>query len=470
MNLVVQQFMGFVSIVFVAYMFLYTTYLFFTVLVGAIRLYERDRMNLLKNEIKHDYYMPISIIVPAFNEKVIIVDCIKSLLHQDYKLYEIIIIDDGSTDGTIEQLLNTFSFHQTDRPIHRKLTCKKEEAIFEATVNRTKITLIRKENGGKADALNMGINVSRYPYFVTIDADSFLQSNSLEKIIQPILEDEEVIAVGGMVRVAQSVEMIKGKVSDYRLPWHPIVGMQVIEYDRSFLASRILLDQFNGNLIISGAFGLYKKDIVIAVGGYKLDTIGEDMELVMRLHAFMLNNRHSYKIRYQSEAICWSQSPESIRDIITQRRRWHIGLFQSLMSYREMPIRYRYKPVGLVSYGTFFLFDLLGPFIEIFGIATILLAAYFDVLNVPFMINLFLIYTGYGILLSLTAFFQRVYTQGLKLHPLDVVRAVCMVIIENAVYRYLISFIRVTSVVGYNKKRNTWGTIKRKKHRSSTYV
>lgn len=470
MNLVVQNFMSLVAILFVSYMFLYTTYLFCAVLVGAIRLYERDRMNALKNEIKHDYYMPISILVPAFNEKVIIVDCIKNLLSQDYKLYEIIIIDDGSTDGTTDQLLNAFPFQQTDRPIHRKLPCKKEGAIYEALINQTTVTLIRKENGGKSDALNMGINVSKFPYFVTLDADSLLQSNSLEKIIQPILEDEEVIAVGGMVRIAQSVEMTNGKVSEHHLPWHPILGMQVIEYDRSFLASRILLDQFNGNLIISGAFGLYKKDIVIAVGGYKLDTIGEDMELVLRLHTFMLNNRRSYKIRYQSEAICWSQSPESIRDIVSQRRRWHIGLFQSLISYPEMLFRFRYKPVGFISYVSFFIFELLGPFIEVFGIITILLAAYFDILNVPFMINLYLIYTSYGILLSLTAFFQRVYTQGLKLHFFDIVRAICMVIIENAIYRYLISFIRVTSLIAYKRNRNTWGAIKRKQHKSGTNV
>lgn len=470
MNQAVQQFMEFVAILFIVYMFLYTTFLFITVLIGALRLHERDRMNTLKNEIKHDYYMPISIIVPAFNEKVIIVDCIKSLLNQNYKLYEIVIVDDGSTDGTMEELLNAFSFHETNRPIQRKLPCKKEDRVFEAIVNRVKITLIRKENGGKGDALNMGINISKYPYFVTIDADSFLQMNSIEKIIQPVLKDEEVIAVGGMIRVAQSVKMVNGKVIDYKLPWHPLLGMQVIEYDRSFLASRILLDQFNGNLIISGAFGLYKKAVVIAVGGYKTNTVGEDMELVMRLHSFMLNNRHPYKIRYQSEAICWSQSPESVRDIITQRRRWHIGLFQSLKSYPEMPIRFRYKPVGFISYGAFFFFDLLGPFIEIFGIATIILAAFFDLLNVPFMINLFLIYTGYGILLSLTAFFQRVYTQGLRLHFLDVIKAICMVIIENALYRYLISLIRVTSILGYRKRKNTWGTIRRKKQKANMYV
>jgi len=470
MNLLVERLMEVIALVFVSYMLLYTTFLFLAVLFGAIRLYEKDRMMRLSNEIKHDYYMPISVLMPAYNEEVTIVDSVRSLLQLDYKLYEIIIIDDGSTDRTTDQLLEAFPFRQTNSPIHRKLTCKKEEAIYEVTVNKVKLTLIRKENGGKGDALNMGINASQYPYFVTLDADSLLQSNSLEKIIQPVLADEQIIAVGGMVRVAQCVEMTNGTVSNYRMPWQPIVGMQVMEYDRSFLASRILLDQFSGNLIISGAFGLYKKDIVLAVGGYKSDTIGEDMELVMRLHTFMLNNKVPYKIRYLPEAICWSQAPESLRDIVKQRRRWHIGLFQSLIHYPEMLMRFRYKPVGFVSYLYYWLFELLGPFIEIFGIFTIVVASQFNLLNVPFMINLFLIYTGYGIVLSLTAFFQRVYIQGLKLNALDITKAILFVVLENAIYRYFLSFIRVTSFIGYKKKRNVWGSIKRTKHKESSHA
>ncbi|WP_062320635.1 glycosyltransferase family 2 protein [Halolactibacillus sp. JCM 19043] len=309
MNLIVQQFMNGVAIFFIGYMVLYTTYLFLSVLFGAIRLYDKDRMMRLNNELKHDYYLPVSVIMPAYNEEITIVDSVKSLLNLDYKLYEIIIVDDGSADETTDELLRAFRFHQTDRPIQRKLRTKAIDAVYEAKINGIKIMLIRKENGGKGDALNVGINASRYPYFVTLDADSLLQKNALEKIIQPVLADESVIAVGGMVRIAQCVKMTDGEVLDYHMPWQPIIGMQVVEYDRSFLASRILLDQFSGNLIISGAFGLFRKDVVLSTGGYRTDTIGEDMELVMRLHTFMLNNNRPYKVKYHPEAICWSQAP-----------------------------------------------------------------------------------------------------------------------------------------------------------------
>lgn len=468
MNLFVERFMEIVAIIFISYMFLYTTFLFLAVLVGAVRLQEKDQKIKMKNEIKHDYYMPISIIIPAYNEEIVIIDSIKALLKVDYKLFEIIIIDDGSTDETLERLLQNFPFLRTDSPIHRRVACKEANAIYEATINNIHIKVISKENGGKGDALNMGINASKYPYFLTLDADSLLQNNSLKKIMQPFMGDEKIIAAGGMVRVAQCVEMSDGHVTNYTLPWMPILGMQVVEYDRSFLASRILLDQFSGNLIISGAFGLYKKDIVIEVGGYNKETIGEDMELVMRLHIFMLNNRTPYKISYVPEAICWSQAPESLQDIVKQRRRWHLGLFQSLVSYPELLLRFRYKPISFISYMYYWTFELIGPYIEIFGLLTILLAYHFDLLNVPFMIGLFLIYTLYGIILSMTAFFQRVYIQGHKLTWLDITKASLFVVLENALYRYFLSFIRVMSFIGYKKKKGQWGTIKRSKHKNTS--
>lgn len=464
MNLFIERFMEIVALIFITYMLLYTTFLFLSILFGAVRLYEKHRMMNLKNEIKHDYYMPISILVAAQNEEVTIVDSVRNLLNLDYKLYEIIIIDDGSTDKTAENLFEAFPFVQTDRPIHRKLKYKEIKEIYEVTVDHIKITFIRKENGGKGDALNVGIDASSYPYFVTLDADSLLHYNSLEKIIQPVLEDERVIAVGGMIRFSQGIVMENGKVKSYRIPWRPTVGMQVVEYDRSFLASRIFLDLFSGNLIISGAFGLFKKDTVIAAGGYMTNIIGEDMELVMRLHTFMLNNNREYRVGYQPDAVCWSQFPESIQDLIRQRRRWHIGLFQSLVSYPMLFTRFRYKPVGFISYLYYWLFELLGPFIEVFGLITIVIALYFELLNIPFMISLFLIYTSFGVLLSLTAFFQRVFTQGLKFRLSEVLNAIVMVLLENAFFRYFLSVVRVTAFINYGKNRNVWGKIKRSKH------
>jgi len=401
--------------------------------------------------------------VPAYNEEVTIVDSIESLLNLDYKLYEIVVVDDGSRDDTSKVLIRHYHMQKVNRPIRRILPCQMQEAVYEAPDTRVKLTLIRKKNGGKGDALNMGINASQYPYFLCLDADSMLQRDSLERIVQPVLEDDSVVAVGGQVRAAQGVELKDGRVASYRMPAHPLIAMQIMEYDRSFLTSRILMDSFNGNLIISGAFGLFNKEIAVAAGGYDTATLGEDMELVVKLHSFCRNNLQKYSIRYEPGAICWSQVPSSLKDLRKQRRRWHLGLFQSLLKYRKMLLNRRFGLVGCISYMYYLLYELLSPAIEIFGLLTILLSWAMGMLNVPFMVNLFIFYALYGILLTMTAFFQCVYAQNFRIRPQDVLKALLACILECVFFRFVLSFVRSTAFFRYKKRKNQWGQLKRNK-------
>ena len=463
MNGWVEIFLRGVGTFFLLYLILYATYLFLSVLVGAWRLYQHDRMAQIRNELRHDYYVPISVLVPAYNEEVTIVDSVRSLMDLDYRLYEIIVIDDGSKDETAARLIEAFSMRRVERPVHLRLKCRPLKAVYEAPGTKVKLTLVHKENGGKGDSLNMGINVSRYPYFLCMDADSLLQKDSLEKIAQPVLEDDCVVAVGGLIRVAQCVEMENGEVVGYHLPANPVTCMQVMEYDRSFLASRILMDQFNGNLIISGAFGLFKKETVVAAGGYDAGTLGEDMELVVKLHVYCRNNQQKYAIRYEPNAVCWSQAPTSLKDLMKQRRRWHLGLFQSMVLHRQIFANPRFGLVSWISYMYYLLFELLSPAIEVFGILTMVLAACFGFLNVPFMLRYFLFYAAYGAAMTVTAFFQRIYTQNLRITLLDAARALAMCFMESLFFRYVLSFVRVTSFIGYKRKKNQWGAIKRVK-------
>ena len=463
MNGWVEVFLRGVGTFFLLYLILYATYLFLSVLVGAWRLYQHDRMAQIRNELRHDYYVPISVLVPAYNEEVTIVDSVRSLMDLDYRLYEIIVIDDGSKDETAARLIEAFSMRRVERPVHLRLKCRPLKAVYEAPGTKVKLTLVHKENGGKGDSLNMGINVSRYPYFLCMDADSLLQKDSLEKIAQPVLEDDCVVAVGGLIRVAQCVEMENGEVVGYHLPANPVTCMQVMEYDRSFLASRILMDQFNGNLIISGAFGLFKKETVVAAGGYDAGTLGEDMELVVKLHVYCRNNQQKYAIRYEPNAVCWSQAPTSLKDLMKQRRRWHLGLFQSMVLHRQIFANPRFGLVSWISYMYYLLFELLSPAIEVFGILTMVLAACFGFLNVPFMLRYFLFYAAYGAAMTMTAFFQRIYTQNLRITLLDAARALAMCFMESLFFRYVLSFVRVTSFIGYKRKKNQWGAIKRVK-------
>ena len=459
----IKLFLTIVGYFFIAYLIGYSTFLFLSVIVGSLDLYKRNRQEKFKSILPTDYYLPISIIVPAHNEEITVVDTVRSLLALDYRSYEIIVVDDGSSDATSEVLAEAFDMHVVHRPIRRRIECRREERVYETSAQKVPLTLIRKENGGKADALNMGINASTFPYFICMDADSVLQYDSLRRIAQPVLEDGKVVAVGGIVRISNDVELENGRVKRYRLPRSILAFMQVLEYDRSFLASRILFDHFNGSLIISGAFGLFKKDTVIAVGGYDNKTMGEDMELVVKLHEYCTINGIDYAIRYATDAICWTQVPERLRDLCKQRKRWYLGLFQSMYKHRIMFCNYRFGAVSYVSYLYFLIYELLSPFIEVFGVFTMVLAWWCDLINVPFMLLFFLIYAVFGGVLTLTAFFSRIYTADLSVSFRDGVKAVCLCLFELGLLRFILAWVRCTAFVGYKKKKLNWGRIERHK-------
>lgn len=458
----IQMLLLFVEGFFILYMIGYASFLFLSVAVGSSDLYAGKRRVLLRNELSNDYYVPVSILVPAHNEGVTIQATIRSLLALDYKLYEIIVVDDGSSDNTVQILRDAFRLQQIDRPIQRRVACRPAQAVYESRAWKVPITLITKENGGKADTLNMGINVAAYPYFVCIDADSVLQCDSLEKIVRPLLENAQVVAVGGAVRPCNGAEIETGRIIRYSMPKKLLACMQVLEYDRSFLASRILFDKFNGNIIISGAFGLFQKELVIQTGGYDPSTMGEDMELVVKLHVFCREHGLPYLIRYAADAICWTQVPEHLRDLCRQRRRWHIGLFQTMMKHRRILANLKYGAVSFVSYFYFLIYELFSPYIEVFGLLATVLAVAVDLINVPFMVAFFAVYVVYTAILSLTAFFARIHTVDLTLALSDVFKAVGLCAVEVSCLRFVMAWVRITALIGYRRRKAHWGTIQRK--------
>ncbi len=451
------------GIFFIAYLIGYSTFLFLSVIVGGTVLFDKRKKERLKNVLNHDYYMPITIIIPAYNEEVTVVDSVKSLLSLDYQLYEIVVVDDGSSDSTSQKMIEHFDMKQIRQPINRAVKCKPVRAIYSTDQQKVPITLIKKENGGKADALNMGINASKFPYFICMDADSVLQQNSLKEIMNTILEDNNIIAAGGLVRPSNGLKIKEGRVINYRLSPKILVAMQTLEYERSFLASRLLLDQFNGNLIISGAFGMFKKDIVIDAGGYDQSTIGEDMELVVKLHVFCRANNRPYLIKYAPDAICWTQVPERLHDLTSQRRRWHLGLFQSMWKYKEVFANPRFGAISWISYFYFLVYELASPFIELFGIITIVLAFLVELINVKFMIMFFLIYVIFGVILTTTAFINRIFTQNHTLYLTDIIKATGLCVIEISVLRFIMAWVRITAFIGYNRRKTDWGKIERQK-------
>ncbi|MCK3895578.1 glycosyltransferase family 2 protein [Streptococcus suis] len=290
-----------------------------------------------------------------------------------------------------------------------------------------------------------------------------LQRNSLKNLVRPMQKWENVISVGGVVQVSQGVRITDGEVSHYQLPWSVLPCLQAIEYDCSFLGSRILLDYLQSNLIISGAFGLFYKEYVIAVGGYDRQTLGEDMELVMKLHYFCRNNNIPYRICYETSTICWSQAPSSIGDLCKQRRRWFLGLYQCLKKYRKMLSRVRFGAVGYFSYAYYMLFEFLAPFIETFGCFVILLSLIYHQLNISFFISLFFLYSAFCSLITFASFLQRVYSQDLFIGPMDLCKAFLATLFRYFFLHWVLNIVRLTSFIGYKKRKREWGEIKRVK-------
>lgn len=460
---IVDLILAIINVFFIIYLIGYSTFLFLSVTVGSSELFKKKRQYRMMNAIQNNYFIPISIIVPAYNEEVTVTSTVHSLLSLDYKVYEIIVVDDGSKDDTSKVMIEEFKMSPVRMPIHRQLKCQQEEFVYETKIHNIHVTLIRKKNGGKSDALNMGINASRYPYFICIDADSVLQHDSLKKIALPLLENENVVAVGGSVRPSNGAKIEKGHVVSYKLPRNILASMQTLEYDRSFLASRILLDKFNGALIISGAFGLFQKKVVIEVGGYDVSTMGEDMELVVKIHEYCTSNDIPYLIKYATDAICWSQAPEKLRDLMKQRKRWHIGLFQSLWMHRHLAANPKFGPVSFISYTYFLFYELLSPYIEVVGVLSVVIAFFFDMLNINFTLMFMGIYAAFGAIMSLTAFFARTQTLDLKLSFWDVLKAVGLCFFEVTILRTILAYTRFFALFGYNKKKRNWGKIERKK-------
>ena len=392
---------------FMIYIAIYAIIFFISTLSAIFVIEKNQSYRKYQHEIdskNEDSLLPISILVPAYNEEQTIIDCIESNLYLDYPEFEVIVINDGSKDRTGDLVQEHFKLKRVNRPIRRVVPCQSEIDIYEGIIHeRIKLTLVNKVNGGKADALNMGINLARYPLITSLDADSILQYDSLREIVMPFNRDNRTVAVGGNIKVSNQVILDRGRVVKYLTPKLFIVIMQLIEYYRVFLNTRVWLNLFNGNLIISGAFGLFRKDAVISVGGYDTKSIGEDMDLVLKLHSFYRQNQIPYQISYEPYAVCWSQVPSKLKDLKNQRRRWQIGLMTSMFNHRQMALNPQYGLTGFFSFTYFFIYEMMSCVFDSLGIIIIVLAFFAGFLNMTFFLTFMLIYVFYNTGLSIMA-------------------------------------------------------------------
>lgn len=414
---------------------------------------------------------PISVLVPAYNEQMGIIETVLSLItgsgRLNYPEYEVIVINDGSKDETLQKMIDRFKMTPLKDKVFQKRNGIQTKPI--KTVYYSKIfpqlILVDKENGGKSDALNVGINLARYPYFASIDGDTILEPDSFLKMMKPIIEanEQEILAVGGNVLIANGSTIIQGQILEKRLSRNPWIVMQTIEYMRAFLIGRIGLSRKNLLLIISGAFGVFKTARVIQAGGYRVGTVGEDMELVVRLHRVNIENQWGAKIEYVADPVCYTEAPEELEVLKRQRIRWHRGLFDSLWIHRKMILNPKYGAIGFISMPYFLLVELFGPVVELVGYLVVVIGLILGQNYLQYSLPLFLLTFVYGSFLSMGAVLLEEWRLGNYKRISELNRLFFFALSEAIWYRPIITIWRVQSLISAVRgKKQSWGDMKRK--------
>lgn len=430
----------------------------------AILRYAREHGASFRIKNFADYQPPVSILVPAHNEERTIVSTVRSLLRLGYPNFEIVVVNDGSTDATLQTVVDAFDLVEFPEAYRSRLKTAHVKRIF-ASPQGGRVRVVDKENGGKADALNAGINTARFPLFCVVDADCILQPDSLARVVQPFLEDASMIATGGVIRIVNGCKVKDGQLSKVDLPDKVLPLVQTVEYLRAFLFGRLGWSPINALLIISGAFGVFYKERVIAAGGYKSDLVGEDMEMVVRLHDRMRQEKRPYKIAFVPDPICWTEVPSDLRSLYNQRVRWQQGLAESLFGNWRLMFRRNGGTVGWVAYPFMLLFECLGPVLEILGYASVIALGLAGMLSPQAFFAFLFASVGLGVLLSVNAMMLEEISFHLYPRPSQQLRLFLVAVLENLGYRQMTSLFRVVGLFRWVvklRRRSKWGHVHRR--------
>jgi cellulose synthase/poly-beta-1,6-N-acetylglucosamine synthase-like glycosyltransferase len=406
----------------------------------------------------------VTIVVPAFNEQECIVDSVRSLLALHYPQFQVIVVSDGSTDETVARLSGRFALEEFPRVYVPEIPTAPVERVLRSR-DEPRLLVVEKANGGKADALNCGINLADEELVCAIDADAILDADALLLSCRPFVEQpDEVIGTGGIVRIANGCRIEHGHVSEVSLPRSRLAAIQVVEYLRAFLTARAGWSRVNALLIVSGAFGVFRTDLVREIGGYRVDTVGEDGELVVRLHRAMRDRGRRYRITFVPDPVCWTEVPESLAVLRRQRNRWQRGLAEILWFHRGMVGRRRYGLVGVVALPATIAFELLGPVIELTGIAAVAAGWYLGLLSVRFLVAFLMVSLVFGLFLSVTAL--ALEEASLRRYPKlgQLAGLVVYSVLEQLGYRQMTAVwrLRALSQALRSKHRGHWGAMDRR--------
>jgi cellulose synthase/poly-beta-1,6-N-acetylglucosamine synthase-like glycosyltransferase len=406
---------------------------------------------------------PVSVLAPAYNEESTVVESVRSLLKLNYGEYEVVVINDGSKDTTLQQLIEEYKLFKSKQIYLETLPTKTIRGIYRSShPSYRHLIVLDKENGGKADALNAGINVSRYDYICCIDADSLLEEEALLRVMKPFMEDDRVVAAGGIVRIANGCKVESGRVVEVGISKKVLPIFQIVEYFRAFLSGRMAWHGVNALLIISGALGMFKKSAVIEAEGYKHDTVGEDMELVTRIHRVMRERKIPYKVVFVPDPVCWTEAPESVSMLARQRNRWHRGLIDTMLLHRTMMMNRKYGSVGTAAMPYFLFIELLGPVFEFFGYLSLVVMLAVGILNVNMVILFFIVALAYGVMFSVAAVMLEEVSFRRYPKPGQLALLLSFGVIENFGYRQMTVWWRIRAFYDYFTGVKSWGEMKRK--------
>jgi cellulose synthase/poly-beta-1,6-N-acetylglucosamine synthase-like glycosyltransferase len=454
-----------VNIVILIYFFLINAfYLLFTVLslFGLFRHRELTTYISFKEIFRLPLVKPISIIAPAHNEEKTIIESVNSLLALEYPVFEVIVVNDGSTDQTLGTLIRSFQLEKSRRVFRKVVDHKPVKGIY-TSPSHPKLVVVDKVNGKKADAMNAGLNISRYPLFCAVDGDSLLEKDALLKMVRPFLEDpEKTVAAGGVIRLSNCCMVKCGQVQEVRLPCNALARFQILEYFRAFLGGRIGMSMLKSMLIVSGAFGLFRKDIALQCGGYRAESIGEDMDLIVRMRRHLHNMKRPFEIRFIPDPICWTEAPETLKCLARQRNRWHRGLLDTLLHNKSMLFNPRYGITGLFAMPFYFLFEMLGPFIELLGYIMFAACLALGLVNYPFAVLFFLVAVVLGTLLSLLSILLGEYSSECYPRRQDILILTLFSLLENILYRQWLTLVRVLAFFDFYRGKEEWGAMQKK--------
>lgn len=404
---------------------------------------------------------PISIIVPAYNEEKNIVQSVYSLISLDYPAFEVIIVNDGSKDNMLNELINAFELEPSEREYETILPYNQIHNIY-VSKKFGRLVVVDKDNGGKADAQNAGISVSRMSLLCMVDADTILEPDGLLRMVQPFIDDPaRTVAVGGSVMIANGSKISAGRLTRVAIRFNFLIYFQILEYLRAFLMARFAWSSVNTLTLISGAFGVFSRREVMAVGGYTKGSVGEDFDLVIKLHRYMLENKRDYRISFVPDAACWTEAPENLSGLARQRTRWQRGALEVYFRHQDIMLNRRYGRIGFIGMPMVFIIDVISPLLELFSYILFPIVYYFKAMTFEFLLSFIFMLFMYGIFVSLLA----ISLEQIHLDFLRKAKYIFILFLSSIVecfgYRQINTFWRIKAAWEYFTGNTAWGEMKR---------